>query len=145
MSYATGEALLLTRVQACTNFSSTNAVSAKWDVLNSGKSAFYAILRAGKSTLAWTTLAQYIITWRCVVEVWQHYEDDGTTAASLYGHVGNLLGVLTYPHLGGGMDDSTIEEIGECEEMWTKGGGPAWLRQTITVAWQEETNVTFNE
>jgi hypothetical protein len=145
MTYAAGETLLLTRVRACTNFSATNTSQANWKILNRGESDHFAILRAGKAVPVWTTLAQYTVTWRCIVEVWQRYKDDGSTATSLYGNVNALLAILTYPHLGGTIDDSTIEEIGEAEEMWTKDGGPAWLRQNITVVWQEETNVTFSE
>jgi hypothetical protein len=146
MTYAAAETLLYNRVLACASFDADNSSQANWKVLNSGKSDHYAILHVGKSSLDWTTLGQYTITWRCIVEVWQRYKDDGTTATSLYGYVNDLLPILAYPHLGGTITDSTLEAIGEAEEMWRQGdNGPLWLRQNLTIAWQEETNVTFAE
>lgn len=146
MSYSAGEALLLTRVQACTGFSSTNTARAKWGILDSGASDHYAILKAGRSEIEWITYTEYNIHWRGIVQVWQRYTDDGTTATNLYGYVNNLLAIQAYPHLGGTVIDFSIDAISEVHEMQRVGqDGPQWLMQEVEVGWLEETKVTLVE
>ena len=146
MSYSAGEALLLTRVQACTGFSSTNTARAKWGLLDSGASDHYAILKAGRTDITWITLKDYQVTYRTIVQVWQRYVDDGVTSTNLYGYVANLFAILSYPHLAGGLVDSTIESISEVQERWKAGSdGPQWLMQEIEVSWVEQTEVSFAE
>ena len=147
MSYSTGEALLLTRVRACTGFSSSNTSRGNWRIINTGKGSVYAILRPGPdaSEIEWISPNTYRVRWRCVVEVWQHYTDDGTTATNLYSNVSALLAVLTYPKLGGALTDSSIDGIGALERRWLDDGGPIFLSQDIYIHWDEETTVAFAE
>ena len=146
MSYETGEALILTRVQACTGFTSTNTSRADWKLLNSGKSDHYAILKCGGvAAIEWQTLKSYIVRWKTSIEVWQRYKDDSSTATSLYGYVAAILAIMAYPHLGSTIQDSDITEIGQTEEMWAESGGVSWLRQTLTLEWQESIMVSFTE
>jgi hypothetical protein len=145
MSYSTGEALILTRVQACTGFTSSNTSRADWKVLNSGRSDHYAILRPGSFSLEWQTLSMAVISYTTVIEVWQQYVDDATSYTNLYGYVNNLYNILQYPHLGGLIQDSTITGAPEVEQMWRQEGGPAWLRWSVSISWQEEQAVTFAE
>lgn len=145
MTYSTGEALLLTRVRACTGFTSTNTTRADWKVLNGGKSDHYAILRPGGFELQWQTLGMAVLRYTTVIEVWQQYIDDATSYTNLYGYVAALYDILSYPHLGGAIQDSTITSAEEPEQMWRTEGGPGWLRWSIRVDWQEEQTVTFAE
>jgi hypothetical protein len=147
MSYSTGEALLLTRVQACTGFLSSNTSRGNWRILNEGKAAVYAILRPGpdQSDLEWISPNVYRLRWRCVIEVWQRYTVDGTTATDLYANVAAMIAILNYPRLGGALVDSTIVSIGALERRWMVEGGPQFLSQDIAVSWDEETKVTFSE
>lgn len=147
MSYSTGEALILTRVQACTGFSSTNTARSNWKILNQGKSDHYAILKPGKPRHEWITITDYIIYWTTIIEVWQRYTDETTTQNNLYTHINNLLPILAYPNMGSVATvlDSTIGDWEEPEEMWTESGGPLWLRWKVPVIWQEQVSVTFSE
>jgi len=147
MGYSDGEALILTRVQACSNFDSTNTDRTDWKKLNTGNSDHYAILRPGEFRINWMALSSYHAVWTTVIELWMKYTDDGTTQASLYGYLNDLFAILAYPHMG---DSSTVLDANitggpEPQEMWPRSGGPVWLRWNINIEWTEETNVTFSE
>lgn len=147
MSYSSGEALILTRVQACTGFSTTNAVRANWKLLNQGKSDHYAIVRPGP--FRGEMISPTVIMWRytTVVELWQRYKDDATTQTSLYGYMAYLTtGLMPYRKLGdtgNTISDSIPRSTGQVQEMWTKRGGPSWLKWELTIEWQEEEQVTY--
>jgi len=147
MSYSTGEALLLTRVQACTGFDTNNTSRCNWKILNKGKSDHYAILRPGAFNIEWHALSAYTAHWTTIIEVWQRYKDDSTSQTNLYSHIANLMAIMTYPYLGDHTTvvDSSIEGADEPEEMWTQGGGPGWIRWQLRVAWQEQAEVTYVE
>lgn len=147
MSYSSGEALVLTRVQAITGFSSANTSRGDWLVLNSGRSDRYAILRPGEFDTTWVASNSLRVRWTTVIEVWYRYTDDAATRTGLYGHVANIIGgLIAYPHMGGGtaIEDSTIEGAAEPEEMWMASGGPVWLRWQLRLRWFETIVVTFS-
>ena len=109
MTYTAGEALLLTVVQGCTGFGSTNASRANWLVLNSGKSDHYVILRPGPFGIEWISPTNYVANYTTVVELWQRYKDDGSSQTSLYGHIANLMaGIMPKKKLGGSKTLSRI-------------------------------------
>ena len=148
MSYSDGEALILTCVKNATNFSASNTSRGKWGILNTGKAACYAILRPGPFRQSIGTVTS-IITWNTLIEVWQRYLDDGTTLTDLEANVGNLIAKLnTYPRAGdtaGVVIDMTVRSGAEVEPMREEGSeGPAWLRQILTVEWQEESIITYS-
>jgi hypothetical protein len=147
MTYSTGEALILTRVRACTGFTSTNTSRSDWKILNGGKSDHYAILRPGGFTIVWQTLGMSVARYTTVIEVWQQYVDDVTSYSNLYTRVAALYSLLDYPHLGdaASIQDSTITTADEPEQMWRTEGGPAWLRWQMRVEWTEERTATFAE
>lgn len=147
MSYTTGENALFTRIKACTGFDATNTFQADWKCLNGGKSDHYAILKAGEATFDWQELSGYIVHYQTQIEVWQQYTSETATAPALYGYVSNIRAILAYPHLNGiaGVQDMNISGISAVEEMWRSEGGPAWLRQIISVVWDMEYLVTFSE
>lgn len=148
MSYSNGESLLLTLVASVTGFSSTNTSRGKWGMLNKGLSARYAILKPGAFTRRFIghTLVQE--TWSTIVEVWRRYEDDGTSMTNLEADVENVINKIdTSPRMGdttGTITDSNAIGGGAVQEVMDKdGNGPYWVKQDITVQWQEETLVTF--
>lgn len=145
MSYAAGETLLLAQVIACTGFDANNTSQADWGILNSGKAAVYAILRPGAWNIEWTSYDSYTAHYTTIVEVWQRWKDDTDTHTSLYANVNYLMAMMAYPHIGGTIEDMTIDGADEPEEMWTKSGAPSWLRWTMRIRWDEVSNVTFAE
>src|SRR5512146_2828004 len=121
--YMIGEAAILALVQAATGFTAGNATRGNWLVLNSGKSAKYAILKPGAhgervAESPGTVMEQ----WATVIQVWHRYGDDGTTLTNLEADVDALLIKIDQnPRLGdatGYVLDSDALKVGECQEMW---------------------------
>lgn len=147
MSYPLGEALVLTQCQAVTGFSSTNTAQANWTVLNSGLSDHYIIVKPGKfnedpvDNLSWI--------YQTIIQVWQWYTDDGTTATNLEGYVQAVKDRFTkYRKLvdaTGKITDSRPIGGSEMQEMWKKDGGLAWLKQDVIIEWREQDIVTYAE
>ena len=150
MSYTAGEALLLTRVRAISGYDTNNTSRANWLVLNNGKAAYYVILRPGAFTMPWLTYRSYLATYTTIIELWQKYTNDHESHTNLYTHLNEITSSLQlYPHLGNGANstilDAEITGAPEPQEMWTSGGGPKWLRYSITLTWKQEEIVTFAE
>ena len=146
--YATGEAAIKTLVQAVTGFTSAQVSRGNWKVLNSGAAAVYAVLLSRPDEpRTFTTPRTVLESWITIVQVWQRYKDDGTTYTNLATAIENVLAKIDkYPHLGdtsGYVEESTPTVEGEVQEMWRKGGGPAWLRQDIAVRWTGRQTITF--
>lgn len=146
--YSDGEALILARVRACTNFDTGNTARANWKLLNQGKARHYAILRPGAFTTEWITPNTYRPTWTTVIELWVRYKDDSETQTALYGYAADLLeGMQPSKRLkdeDGVVDYANIASSGEVQEMWTRGGrGPAWLKWELSLRWKEEIEVTL--
>lgn len=141
MAYSDGEALILTLLRTMSNFDSTNTARANWQILNKGRANHYGIVRPGAFSIEYLSLGQYQANWTTVIEVWQRYKDDGTTQTDLYARVADLLPMLNTPRLGDTTNtilDSRITGGDEPQEMWlTDGGGPAWLRWSVNIEWQE--------
>lgn len=151
MSYTSGEALVLARLQAIAGgaWTSTNTARGKWSQLDSGAADHYAVLRMGAFTSDPLTGGTEMNHWSTVIELWQSYRDDGTSYTNLLGYVEAILDQFNaYRKLGdttGTVSDSSIDRGDEIEEMWTKGGGVRWLRQRLYVSWSEENPVTYAE
>jgi len=146
MAYTDGESAILTRIRAHADFSTANTDTNDWKLLDSGNSAFYAILKPSEdpAELEFFALSAYVIHWRTVVEVWQRYKDDGTTAASLFGNVQKIIAQMqTYKTLGRtDVQDSRVTSITVPSFRWDKDGGPAWIVQEVMIEWLQEVNVT---
>jgi hypothetical protein len=143
MSYATGEALILTLLRRMEGFDDQNSSRQRWKVLNSGASDHYAIVRPGPFTNEPEALGETMSTsWRTVIELWQRWLDDGETTIALQ----NLMqGVLEhfdgYPRLGdttGSVVMGYISGGGEMQERWLTQAGPSWAVWEVYVDWQEE-------
>ena len=147
MAYTDGESAILARIRAHADFSTSNTDANDWKLINSGNSAVYAILKpnADPAELEFFSLSMYRVIWQTVVEVWQRYKDDGTTAASLFGNVQKIIAQLQpYKKLGlNNVQNSEIVSITAPSYRWDKDGGPAWMVQELNIAWLEETSVTF--
>lgn len=148
MSYDSGEELIEAVILDCASFNTTNVKRGDWLVLNQGKSDHYIILRPGAFNLEWVTSDTYFANWTTVCEVWQQYVDDAETRTNLYGYVQEVIAqVLTYKTLGDTANtiiDSTISGAEAPLEMWTREGGPAWLKWELNINWQEQATVTFS-
>lgn len=147
MSYDTGEALIEDVVLSCASFNSNNVTRGEWLILNSGKSDHYVILRPGAFTISWLSPDAYLGNWITVCEVWQQYVDDAETRTNLYSYVNEVIAkVLSYKNLGDTNNtiiDSTISGADEPLEMWTREGGPAWLKWELNIEWNETATVTY--
>lgn len=148
MSYQSGEALVLTQLRNVSGFTSDNTARGKWNLLNSGKSDHYGIIKPGAFRLS--DRSQIGTIWRTIIQVWYRYKDDGTTLENLEALAdATILRFRQYRKLGdttGTISDSTVAEGADVQEMWNKGAnGPAWLMWPITVEWSEENHVTYQE
>ena len=147
MSYSAGETLILAAVRTCTGFSATNTSRGNWQMISKGTSDHYAIIRLGNSSVEFVTVNRYHARYTTVIELWQRYTDDGTSLTNLYGYLANLLtGLQAYARLGdtgGTVISAGLSSVGEPEEMWQSGGGPAWLRILLSLSWVEESAATF--
>lgn len=147
MSYLSGEALILAEVQSCSGFDANNTSRGNWLVLNRGGGDHYAILRPGAFETEWITYTKYLARYTTVIEIWQRYKDDATTKTNLYGHIANIMALMTTPRIGDTtnvISDSSITGAAEPVERWTKDGGPVWLTWEVQFRWTEEIEVTFS-
>lgn len=148
MSYSSGEALILAQVRNVSNFTATNTSRGNYQVLNTGKSRA-AILHIEESDYTEERAGSGRPKHITVIEVWQRYGKDGTSYTNLMGDVEAIIARLqTYPHFGdtsGTIDLEKIGKAGRVEEMWNKGGGPAWLRSKIFVHWYQSVNLSYAE
>ena len=56
MTYLSGENLIAAKVKAHANFSAANCTQGKWEILDSGNSDHYAIIKPGESMPEWITI-----------------------------------------------------------------------------------------
>lgn len=147
--YADGESLILDRVRGCSGFNAANTSRCDWKILDSGKSDHYAILRPGPFEVQPHSGSIYRMAWTTIIEIWQRYTNEIDTPANLYRHAEALIhGVMPWVRLGdasGRVLLSIISGGDPPQEMWASGGGPAWLKWEIRVAWQETVQVEIKD
>ena len=144
MTYPSGEALVLTQLQSVTGFTSANTARASWQLLNSGASDHYAIIKPG----TFSEDPDNNFTWinRTIIQVWQFYQDDGTSSTNLQGYVNAVKERFTkYRKLGGSVIDSRVVSGSELQERWSKDGALVWLSQDVIIEWKEQEIVTYAE
>jgi len=147
MAYNTGETAILTRIRLHASYDADNTSQAKWDLLNKGTSAYYAILRPGDgdAPLEWITYTVYTVTWETVIEVWQRYTEPNTTAVALWGHVQEII-AQTAPQNKLGL--TSVQNAGpvavrapvEMRNPKKNRGSPLWLKQEVSLEWIEQSN-----
>ena len=149
MGYSTGEANILTRLRAMGDWDVNNSVREDWQILNTGSSAKYAILRQGEhgnnadlSSIGGITKFH---NWQTVIEVWQKYDTPGTDPTALESLADSIIDELwKYPYLGGGQSSGHyINDIGgsEMQERWLSDGAKFAVLE-VTIEWQEEKTIT---
>lgn len=144
MTYSDGEALILTRLRVMEQFDAGNSARAKWGILNSGAAAQYAILRPAPFENDYDSMdhAHVRTRWRTVIELWQRYVDDGTSAIALQELLQDTLEYLEGDPDFGGTEGAVYGYPaggGDMLEVWQRNGdGPSWLKWELYVDWYEE-------
>lgn len=150
LTYSQGEALVLAQLQAVSGFSAENTSRGKWGILNTGKSAFYGIIKPGPVATRFMTGTAKGWDYGTLIQIWQRYKDDGTTLTDLEARVELVKARFdAYRLLGdtsGSIENSEVTALSEVQERWKRGNnGPSWLMQEITITWKEQAIVTFAE
>lgn len=156
MTYPTGEALILARLQEHADYNADNCRRANWRILNSGTASVYAILRPGPAPIEMLGIgglgsagaATERSMWTTQVMVYKRLVEDGDSATELQGHVADVISQLQqYRYLGatdGTIQKARVNGVSEIEEIeWSSG--VFWLRQVVNVEWHEERKVSFAE
>lgn len=146
MSYSSGEADILTRLQAMTNWNVDNTSRQDWKILSSGKDSEYVVLRPGEPINEYISIGARTAktTWSTFCEFFRRYETSADPVA-LQALVDDFLREIEkYPHLGEGVtsniqsavlaDGNPMQEIIYNNVLWSK-----W---EVRIEWQEERQVT---
>ena len=144
MSYASGEAAVLSILRLHADYNDRNTSRGNWKILDSGAAANYAVLRMGAATNEAHTTTSAMTTWATEIMVYRRYIDDGPSAISLQGDVQTLVEhIEKYPTLQGAVTDAQVTTIGAMENIRMEAGGPMWLRTIISLQWQEERDIIY--
>lgn len=157
MTYATGEALLLTAIQKLSDYDSTNSGRGNFLILNRGNSANYIILRPGEFEVSVVSLgglganatSTEHTTWITEVMVYRRYIDDYNTLTQLEADVATVIAqIQKWRQLGDTTNGVIVARVmgGTAAEIIRHDpDGPFWLRQTVRVVWNEERTITYAE
>ena len=144
MSYASGEAAVLSILRLHADYNDRNTSRGNWKILDSGAAANYAVLRMGAATNEAHTTTSAMTTWATEIMVYRRYIDDGPSAISLQGDVQTLVEhIEKYPTLQNLVTDAQVTTIGAMENIRMEAGGPMWLRTIISLQWQEERDIIY--
>ena len=144
MSYASGEAAVLSILRLHADYNDRNTRRGNWKILDSGAAANYAVLRMGAATNEAHTTTSAMTTWATEIMVYRRYIDDGPSAIALQGDVQTLVEhIEKYPTLQGAVTDAQVTTIGAMENIRMEAGGPMWLRTIISLQWQEERDIIY--
>ncbi len=144
MSYASGEAAVLSILRLHADYNDKNTSRGNWKILDSGAAANYAVLRMGAATNEAHTTTSAMTTWATEIMVYRRYIDDGPSAIALQGDVQTLVEHLEkYPTLQGAVTDAQVITIGAMENIRMDAGGPIWLRTIVSLQWQEERDIIY--
>jgi len=156
MSYDAGEALLLTEIRATTNFNTTNAKIANWQMLNSGKSKWYCVLRTGAvpehkplslgGGLGGTI--KYETEWETIAELWIRLKDYNKATGELTARRQEIMDRFDLwrraKDTTGQVRDVSVVSAGDPFEA-QPARGAVFIRQDLKIRWIEEVNVTQSE
>lgn len=147
MSYPSGEALILTALRDHANYTANNSSRGNWQILNSGRSAYYAVLRMGVASNEQHGMSSALTVWRTQIMLYRSYKDDGTTATNLQADVQTVLEHMEqYAQLNDSNDtvvDAQIVGISEMQQTQMFENGPVYLMTIIDMDWQEVRNITY--
>lgn len=157
MTYAAGEALLLTVVRGLTGYDANNTSRGNFRALNKGHSETYIILRPGEFTvnvislggLGSSATSTEHSQWTTEVIVYRRYIDDGTTLTDLEANVADIISeIQRYRQLADTAGAVVIARVtggGPVEGVGPDPMNPLWLRQIVQVVWTEERTITYAE
>ncbi len=150
MSYSAGEALALTQVQACSSFNTRNTSRGNHEIINSGASAVYAILRPGETVRVYRAPTMVQSTHNTIIEVWQFITSNrGTTLTNLEADVDEIkVRFDQYRKLAdttAAVQDCEVSSIAAVDERTMSASGSNWMVQEVTLEWKEEETITFAE
>ena len=145
--YSDIEALWLTRVRAVAGFDANNTSRGDWNILNSGASEVYVILKPGSHSRDMLTWRNRQNVWQTIIEMWQLYRNDGTTLTTLEANYNTLLAALDqYPRLG---DTGNTVQQGQVtavnEVVQSPPDAPQWLVAQLIGTVNEEITINFQE
>ena len=144
MSYASGEAAVLSILRLHADYNDKNTSRGTWKILDSGAAANYAVLRMGAATNEAHTPTSAMTTWATEIMVYRRYIDDGPSAIALQGDVQTLVEhIEKYPTLQGAVTDAQVTTIGAMENIQMIANGPMWLRTIVSLQWQEERDIIY--
>ncbi|GAB4450264.1 MAG: hypothetical protein Kow00120_20590 [Anaerolineae bacterium] len=147
MSYQTGESNALAILRTSAYFDETNSASLANDsppggygLLDRGAAAQYAFLKPGPFTRAPSTLNRLTTTWTTVIELWVRYADPSAYQTLAAVRDAALAAFDPYAALDGmdGVTRSLIEGGGPVGVERSPGGRARYLRQALTLVWDEE-------
>lgn len=152
MSYDSGEQNILTTLRKLGPWTKENSSRSNWEVLNSGKSARYVIIRPGPffENKTMSLGGQFMqTTWTTILEFWRLY-DNATSIEKLQKDVDDTIRQIDkFPYLGaastGNIQKAAVVGGSEIEQRWAEDGGPTWVVWEITIQWDEEKITTPSE
>lgn len=154
MTYSAGEALILTQIQATTNFNANNTSRGNWTILSSGKSKSYCIIFPGEAEREQHSLGlggspmKYLTTWQTVAQVWVHLKKYTNASLVLQERRQEIIDRIdAWPRLAdslGVVQDAFVRSLGEITEQSNKNA-PVFYMQELNIEWKEESNVTLAE
>jgi len=147
LSYSAGEAAILARLRAMTQFDQDNSSRGDWRILNKGKSAYYAVVKPGEHTREMIGRGMRRNNYTTIIQLWQKYKDDGLSMIDLETLLEATITHLDrYPHVGsttGTIEDAQVVSVGEF--IQTPTAEPHWIYVDLLMAWQEEALISYAE
>jgi len=144
MSYATGEAAILTLIQGLSAYDSSNSARQDWKILHSGSAAYNAVIRPGTMIPERISATMFNDRWTTVIEIWRRYIDDDRPV-SLQGDVATVVSHLRrYRTLNSasGVIYAEIAGVDEMQEV-TLNNGSLWARWNVNLEWIDESTITY--
>lgn len=149
MAYPDGESLILTKIQALSNFSASNTARGNFVLVNSGKSAHYCILVPGpfeRELLAGR--GRYCTTWQTIAQLWVRINNYQSDTINLQNRRQEIIGQFDqYRKAGdttGNIQDVFVKTGRDPSEVTTNKGA-LFLVQELVIEWKEESLVTLQE
>ena len=149
MSYADGEALILTKIQALTNFNAQNTSRGNFVLVNRGVSKNYCILTPGPfDREEYGFGGAYRTTWTTNAQVWIKLREYQDSIIALQQRRQEIIDQFDAFRKAGDTTN-TIQDVfvvsgGEPIEVQIPKGA-VFLRQDLVIRWMEESSATLQE
>jgi hypothetical protein len=149
MSYADGEVLIETKIQALTNFNAQNTSRGNFVIVNSGKSKHYCILTPGPfEREEYGFGGSYRATWVTNAQVWVKLKGYEETIIALQQRRQEIINQFDAFRKAGDTTN-TIQDVfvvsgAEPVEIQVAKGA-VFLMQELVIRWMEESSATLQE